>query len=87
LDTLGNNVKTDLQAWEMKRLYDLYKGMQNIQVVRRVLESSEEGLLYFPETTPEKGSILSPIGDNYDKIHEMFKNIFMLPEQSDINPR
>lgn len=87
LDTLGNNVKTDLQAWEMKRLYDLYKDMQNMQVVRRVLESSEEGLLYFPETTPEKGSILSPIGDNYDKIHEMFKKIFTLPEQSDINPR
>lgn len=87
LDTLGSNVKTDLQAWEMKRLYDLYKGMQNIQVVQRVLEASEEGLLYFPETTPEKGSILSPIGDNYDKIHEMFKNIFTLPEQSDINPR
>lgn len=87
LDTLGNNVKTDLQAWEMKRLYDLYKDMQNIQVVRRVLEASEEGLLYFPETTPEKGSILSPIGDNYDKTREMFKNIFTLPEQSDINPR
>ena len=87
LDTLGSNVKTDLQAWEMKRLYDLYKGMQNIQVVQRVLEASEEGLLYFPETTPEKGSILSPIGDNYGKIHEMFKNIFTLPEQSDINPR
>ncbi len=87
LETLGNNVKTDLQAWEMKRLYDLYKNMQNIQVTRRVLEASEEGLLYFPPTTPEKGSILSPIGDNYDKIREMFRNIFALPEQSDINPK
>lgn len=87
LNALGNNVKTDLKAWEMKRLYDLYKGMQNPQIVQRVLENTEEGLLYAPESTPETGYILLPRGDNYNQIQEMFKNVFTLPAQSDINPK
>lgn len=87
LDTLGNNVKTDMKAWEMKRLYDLYKGMQNPQVAQRVLENSEEGLLYSPAETPERGYTLQPIGDSYSRIQEMFKNIFAIPAQSDIDPK
>lgn len=87
LDILGNSVKTDMEAWEMKQLYDLFKGMQNPQIAQRVLENSEEGFLYTPTETPERGYTLQPIGDNYDKIHEMFKNIFTLPEQSDIKPK
>ena len=87
LSALGNNVKTDMQAWEMKRLYDLYKGMQNPQKVQRVLEDSEEGLLYAPQEVPGVGYILAPRGDNYDKIHQLFQNIFTVPAQSDINPK
>jgi LCP family protein required for cell wall assembly len=87
LDALGNNVKTDMQAWEMKRLYDLYKGMQNPQKIQRVLEDSEEGLLYAPTGNQETGYILLPRGDNYTKIHDLFQNIFTAPAQSDINPK
>ena len=87
LNALGNDVRTDLQAWEMKRLYDLYRGMQKPQIVQRVLEDSEEGLLYAPAQNAETGYILLPRGDNYDKIHELFQNIFTLPAQTDINPK
>jgi hypothetical protein len=52
-----------------------------------VLENSEEGFLYAPQETPERGYTLQPIGDNYDKIHDMFKNIFTIPAQTDINPK
>lgn len=87
LDSLGDNVRSDLQAWEMKRFYELYTGMQNPQTFQRVLENSEEGLLYNPPQTEETGYILLPIGDNYNKIREMAKNIFNLPKQSDIQPK
>jgi len=87
LDILGNNVKTDMKAWEMKKLYDLYKTMQSPQIAQRVLENSEEGFLYAQTETPERGYTLAPIGDNYDRIHEMFKNIFTIPAQSDIKPK
>ncbi len=86
LDNLGNNVRSDFQPWEMKRLFDLYKEMQNIQIYQRVLENSSEGLLYNPPANGA-GYILLPVGDNYDRIHDMAKNIFDLPPQSDIKPK
>ncbi len=78
-DSLGNNVQTDMQLWEMKRMFELYKGMDNPQMSQKVLENSAEGLLYNPpaELYEGAGYILMPIGDNYDKIREMAKNIFV----------
>jgi polyisoprenyl-teichoic acid--peptidoglycan teichoic acid transferase len=87
LNSLGNNVKTDLELWEMKRFFDVYKGMGEIQIYQRVLENSEEGFLYNPEESNGAGYILLPRGDNYDRIHEMAANIFTLPPQSDIKPK
>ena len=88
LDALGNNVHSDMQAWEMKRFYELYSGMTDMQIYQRVLEDSEEGLLYHPtDSAKEIGYILLPRGENYDRIHEMANNIFTLPTQSDIKPK
>lgn len=86
LGNLGDNVRTDMQAWEMKRFYELYSDMTNPQVYQRVMENSEEGLLYNPPANGA-GYILLPIGDNYDRIHDVVKNIFTLPPQSDIKPK
>ena len=87
LNALGDNVRSDLQAWELGKLFDLYKQSQSFQTYQRVLENSDEGLLYNPPGTKETGYILLPIGDNYDKIHDMAQNIFTLPPQSDIKPK
>lgn len=75
LDSLGDNVKTDLQGWEMKRLFDIYQGVGDEVVVnQKVLENSEDGLLYSHDGD-ERGYILMPRGDNYDKIKQLFQNI------------
>lgn len=86
LNSLGDNARSDFEAWEMKSAYDLYSGMKDPQIYQRVLENSEEGFLYNP---PQNGAgyILLPRGDNYDKIHEMAKNIFSIAAQSDIKPK
>jgi polyisoprenyl-teichoic acid--peptidoglycan teichoic acid transferase len=86
LNALGNNVKTDMQLWEMQKFYDLYKQMPNVAVYQRVLENSEEGLLYYPGESAA-GYILLPQGDNYAKIQEMATNIFSSAPQSDISPK
>ena len=85
-NALGNNVRSDMQAWEMQRLYEIYKQVPNPEMHQRVLEDSEEGLLYYPGES-EAGYILLPRGDNYDKIHEMAQNIFTSAPQSDIKPK
>jgi len=87
-NSLGDNVRSTMEAWEMKRFFDIYDEMPDFQVYQRVLENSPEGLLYNPTDAPkEYGYILRPIGDNYDKIREMAKDIFILPAQSDIKPK
>lgn len=76
LDSLGNNIRTNLEAWEMKRFVELYQKAGNeSKLVQKVLDTTEEGLLYAPaNTAPEAGYILLPRGDNYDRIHELFRN-------------
>lgn len=87
IDSLGDNIRTDMQGWEMKRLFDIEQEMKTPQIAQRVLENTEEGLLYNPEQTKETGYILLPRGDNYDRIRELFQNIFNAPVQSDIEPK
>ncbi len=87
LNALGNNVRTDMELWEMQELLGLYQKMSNPQIYQWVLENTEEGLLYNPPETPEAGYILLPRGENYDRIHQLFQNIFNLPPQSDIKPK
>ncbi|MBI2439644.1 MAG: LCP family protein [Candidatus Moranbacteria bacterium] len=76
LDSLGDNVRTNFEAWEMKRLFDLYKKIgTESKLNQKVLDTTEEGLLYHPENSnPAAGYILLPQGDNYDRIQELFKN-------------
>lgn len=87
LNSLGDNVRTDLEVWEMKKFLDVYKSMADIQIYQRVLENSEEGFLYNPKESNGAGYILLPTGENYDRIRDMAANIFTMPPQSDIKPK
>lgn len=80
LNALGNNVRTDMEAWEIKRAWEISGGMQDPQITQFVLENSKEGLLYAPESDATRGYILLPLGDTYDRIHEKFRAI--LPEKN-----
>ena len=83
LNSLGNNVKTDMQSWEMKRAYDLYNKMKGYQLYQRVIDSSDDsqtGLVY-GKRDPTFGSILLLKGDNYDRIQNLFQNIFTFSSQ------
>lgn len=75
LDSLGNNVLINTEAWEAKRFFELYQANQNVTLTQRVLEDSEEGLLYTPPATPESGYILLPRGDNYERIQALFRDL------------
>ncbi len=87
MNALGDNVRTDMEPWEMEHLFSIYQKISNPQLYQRVLENSNEGLLYTPPETPEAGYILLPQGDNYDKIRSLFRDIFTMPAQSDIKPK
>lgn len=72
---VSGNFNTDMELWEMQRFFDLYQKIGNdVPVEHKVLENSEEGLLYSHEGD-ERGYILMPRGDTYDRIREMFASI------------
>lgn len=74
IDSLGNNTSTNMQAWELKRAFELYQKLGDVPLNQKVLSDSEEGMLYAPPMTEASGYILLPRGDNYDRLHEFFKN-------------
>ena len=76
LGSLGNNLRTNMEAWELKHLYELYKKIGDAApLTQKVLENSEEGMLYAPEVNAERGYVLLPRGENYDRIQEFFRSI------------
>ena len=81
LQALGDNVRTDLQLWEMKKFFSYAQNYNTLTIDQKVLENSEEGLLYYPGENGNAGYILLPRGDSYDKIHEMFSSILANPEE------
>ena len=88
LNTIGNNVKTDMTPDEMKGLYGQMSSMKDAQIVQRVFENSKQGLLEVPAANPELGYILFPIAgqDNYSQLQDASHNIFTEAAQSDTNP-
>ena len=87
LNAVGNNVKTDLAPDEMKSLYEKYSGMKDAQIVQRVFENSDKGLLTVPNIAGA-GYILVPIAgeDNYSQLQDACQNIFNSDPQKDTNP-
>jgi len=74
---LGEDVRTDMDTTEMKKMFALANEIKDPQVKQKVLDTSEEGLLYSSRAeTPEgKTYILLPVGGNYDKIHQEVQNL------------
>lgn len=73
MTTLGDNLRTDMELWEMKKFLEIYQGLENVSTQQKVLENSEEGLLYAPDNMD--GYYLLPRGENYDQIHALFETL------------
>lgn len=89
LNAIGNNVRTDMSASEMKKFYNEYASIDNPEVFQRVFENSQEGLLMVPQDAPsEVGYVLIPREgyDNYSGTQYASMNIFTIDPQSDIDP-
>jgi len=74
LDTLGKNVKTDMGLDDIKKLINLSSDLNIENIKTEVFDISPNGLLY--HTFIDEEYVLLPIGDNFNKIQEVCKNIF-----------
>lgn len=78
LNIVGANVKTDLTPEEMKGFYEQYANMKDAEIIQRVFENSEKGLLRVPDAGTGLGYVLVPIAgqDNYSQLRDACRNIF-----------
>jgi LCP family protein required for cell wall assembly len=74
LDVLSKNVRTDVTPWEVPKLIELAKSADTDNIIRRVFENSEKGLLY--QTIINGIYVLLPTEGNFNKIRETCQTIF-----------
>jgi len=75
LNTLGNHTKTNMEIWEMLRVYRLIQGVNQSNIITAVLDNGPNGLL--KNTTGLNGAyILVPRAEDFSEIHKLCKDIF-----------
>lgn len=74
INTIGKNIKTDINIWDVKGIIDLGNEVDTSPAMFKKQVLSTDNLLY--QTTGLKGAyILLPQGDNFDRIKQLFQEI------------
>lgn len=75
MNIAGDNVKTNLNAWEIKELIKIARNLDLTDARKKVFDSTEEGLL--EAKTGDSGEyILVPQGSTFSEIHRVCDEIF-----------
>jgi polyisoprenyl-teichoic acid--peptidoglycan teichoic acid transferase len=70
----NRHISTDLEAWEMIKLWNLFKNIKKEEVINQVLSDAPNGLL--KSSISEEGAyILTPTSGNFGEIRKLFQNI------------
>ncbi|MFA5000556.1 MAG: LCP family protein [Patescibacteria group bacterium] len=86
INEFDRNVSTNLNVWEMVRLWDLVKDINRDQVINKVLSDAPDNFL--TAGTGEDGAfILMPRSGNYAEIRNMVQNIFNNGEAAKAAPQ
>ena len=73
-DAVAENVKIDVMPWKIPELIKLVQKTDTENIIRRVFDASEGGLLH--ETEEDGVYILLPADGNFNKIREVCQTIF-----------
>jgi len=75
MNIVGDNVKTDLNAWEIKEVIRIARNLDLTDIKKKVFDSTPKGLL--EAKTGDYGEyILVPRGSTFSEIHKVCANIF-----------
>lgn len=72
---IQDHVKTNLEIWELVKLWDLFKDVTHENIINRVLDNSPNGLLV-DMITEEGAYILTPRSGDFAEIQYLINNIF-----------
>jgi len=72
---LKNHLDTNLQPWEIVKLWSMFKDVKKENIITKVIDNSADGLLY--QTINEKGAyVLLPKNGDFSEIKYLAQNIF-----------
>lgn len=75
INELNTHLATDLEAWELIRLWDLFKNVNRNQI-KNVVLSDAPGNYLKPATGSDGAYILTPVSGNFTDIRNLFNNLF-----------
>ncbi len=71
----SKNISTNLNAWEVLRLWEMFKDVDRSQIANKVLSDAPDGLLISGKG--ENGAyILTPRSGNFSEVRNLVQNIF-----------
>ena len=75
VNEFNKNISTNLSAWEILRLWDIFKDVDRSRIINKVLSDAPDGLLV--SGSGEDGAyILTPRSGNFSDIRRLVQNIF-----------
>lgn len=74
VNAVANNVKVDVELWEIPNLIKLAKKADTKNIIKKVFDISEQGLLQ--QTVKDGVYILLPVDENFNRIREACQRIF-----------
>lgn len=80
LQNLNENISTNLEIWEIMRLWNLVKNVDRNKISNEVLSDSPNSLLTSMVST-STGYILYPRAGNFSEVQYLVNNVFMGNEQ------
>lgn len=78
LEDIGDHVETDMEIWEMVKFAELALELDRDNIINKVIDSEESGLVY-SKIYPQTGAyVLIPTAGeyNFSEIHALARNIF-----------
>jgi len=74
-DNFKEHISTNLQIWEIMKLWNMFKDVQKEDIINKVLDNSPNGLLY--DGKNEQGAyVLSPRSGDFAEIQYFVNNVF-----------
>lgn len=83
INEFNQDISTNLNAWEMLRVWNLFKDASRDQIINKVLSDAPDGLLV-PGTGQDGAYILVPRSGNFSEIRNFIQNIFATPSATAI---
>ncbi len=86
MDTLSEHLATNMEVWQMFRLFTMANGIDETSITRRVFDSSPDGQL-FDDITPSGEFVLRPKAGDFSQLQNIAQNIFDTQAIAKLQPK